>query len=575
LNLIYFVISCSCPGLLFFADPVVAWHPAVSTPLSASSPAPQSQSFCRRPETSTHQTFRRYTTVATGITTASLLSPVSLAVQEDYRPLENMIANNNAVAFATGISAFAIIASALSWRRIRNLQNELDSLKEEKRKATPETQGATDTKILDKNKQDKRMDASSILASQGTSAKKTETTQDLKIRQTEKEVGEEEQKDLAVMRIGVIRSIYRLCVGTPRQGLLAPDARGRIELDKIGNSSTAATVSGLEEFSYIWVLFHFHLNTQSAKKERRFKSKIAPPALGGKKVGIYATRSPHRHNPIGITLCKLDRIQVHGPHNVTLHVSGLDLVDGTPVLDIKPYVPVYDSVNAFADATHSSLSPEPATEASESPSLVSNGSEEFFSLKTKALQLSPPQVPEWVEGGLATKRSVVITERAKNDLKEILREDAKALEFYGPHCYCDRNVSADSTINTTLRVIEQVLSIDVRSSHQTRKARTGRSQAERAARVRSRFDVKSTADSNNNGTEGEQVETKMATQDVAKESPVTKMCTQQLDNLLVYFSVKEVKAKRDPSQGSGAEDGITVESIKFLPYTEIRKGRRR
>eukprot|EP00536_Pseudo-nitzschia_multiseries_P007872 jgi/Psemu1/196647/e_gw1.190.68.1 len=140
----------------------------------------------------------------------------------------------------------------------------------------------------------------------------------------------------------------------PCQGLLAPDARGRIELDKIGNSSTAATrgrieldkignsstaatVSGLEEFSYIWILFHFHLNTQSAKKERRFKSKIAPPALGGKKVGIYATRSPHRHNPIGITLCKLDRIQVHGPHDVTLHVSGLDLVDGTPVLDIKPY----------------------------------------------------------------------------------------------------------------------------------------------------------------------------------------------------------------------------------------------
>jgi len=363
------------------------------------------------------------------------------------------------------------------------------------------------------------------------------------------------------MRIGVIRSIYRLCVGTPRQGLLAPDARGRIELDKIGNSSTAATVSGLEDFSHIWVLFHFHLNTQSAKKERRFKSKIAPPALGGKKVGIYSTRSPHRHNPIGITLCKLDRIQIHGPHKVTLHVSGLDLVDGTPVLDIKPYVPVYDSVNVITLTENSTPSSDTAAEIPTSPSQPSS----------TGLDLPPPRVPGWVEGGLATRRNVVITENAQNELEEILRHDAKALEFYGPHCFADLNDDADNTMEIMMRVIEQVLSIDVRSSHQTRKARVGRSQAERAERMRTRFDVESTLNSSNdNGKSKEDTTTS-----VAEESLEKKICTQQLDNLLIYFSVKQTKAKRESSEGSGAEDGIIVESIQLLPNTEKKKRGRR
>ena len=431
--------------------------------------------------------------------------------------VETIMASKNPAVAAAAVATVAVVASILSWRRTKQIENELDQLKIENKKL----------KGIQQSTEKKKGDNSGKAPNQ-------------KLRY------ETSEEDLAVMRIGTIRSIYRLCVGTPRQGLLAPDARGRIELDKIGDSSTAATVSGLEEFSYIWVLFHFHLNTQSARKERRFKSKIAPPALGGKKVGIYATRSPHRHNPIGITLCKLDHIQVHGPHKVTLHVSGLDLVDGTPVLDIKPYVPVYDSVNMISHTEMPALSSDTPLGTSQIP---------------PGLELPTPRVPEWVAGGLATKRSFAITEKAKKELKDILESDNKALEFYGPHCFADLNDDVDGAMETMLRVIEQVLSIDVRSSHQTRKARKGRSQAERAQRIQKGFDVDAASES---------AQTIVA----EKESPEKKICTQQLDNLLISFSVQETQAKRESSEGSGAEDGITVESIQLLPNSEKKRGRR-
>ena len=76
----------------------------------------------------------------------------------------------------------------------------------------------------------------------------------------------------------------------------------------------------------------FHLNAQDA-----VKAKVRPPRLNGQKVGVFASRSPHRACPIGLTLAK-----VEGINNGTLHVSGIDLVDGTPVLDVKPYIPQYD-----------------------------------------------------------------------------------------------------------------------------------------------------------------------------------------------------------------------------------------
>jgi tRNA-Thr(GGU) m(6)t(6)A37 methyltransferase TsaA len=304
------------------------------------------------------------------------------------------------------------------------------------------------------------------------------------------------EEGILVKPIGTVNSIYRLCVGTPRQGLLAPDARGRIQLAKFGDATTGDAVIGLEGYSHIWVLFHFHLNTQS-KNSKRVKTKVAPPALGGKKVGILATRTPHRFNPIGITLCKLDKIEKKN-NEVVLHVSGLDLVDGTPIFDIKPYVPFYDSVD-----------------------------------------LNNVKLPPWVPEGLSTRRNVTITQLAQEELKDLLQQNPEALHFYGKK-HGDK--SLEGTVDVVTECICQVLAVDVRSSYQTKKARQGKFQAERSARLEDKD---------------------------AAQSAIQNICTQQLDNLLIQYTVTESADRQNvQSQGSGAEDAVFVKSIQLLKTKE-------
>jgi tRNA (adenine37-N6)-methyltransferase len=259
---------------------------------------------------------------------------------------------------------------------------------------------------------------------------------------------------LRIRPIGVVRSVYRLCVGTPRQGMLAPHARGRIELYNMDDDRTgvaaAASVDGLQQYSHIWIVFIFHLNTIGKRKH----SKIAPPALGGNKVGVLATRSPHRCNPIGMTLAKLDGIRLIPPSRskdgrkrggiTVLDISGSDLVDGTPILDIKPYVPTYDTVP-----------PESCT------------------------------VPDWVADGLSTAREVQFTEIAEKELYAIISNDPQSLEFYNNN---NNNNDIDYGCNENLyesikACIQEVLAVDVRSRHQTNKARLGLSRAEKADRL--------------------------------------------------------------------------------------------
>lgn len=88
-------------------------------------------------------------------------------------------------------------------------------------------------------------------------------------------------------------------------------------------------MDGLEDYGYIWLVFIFHIGLSDYNNK---KSKIAPPKLEGKKKGVFATRSPHRYNPIGLSLAKLDKIDGR-----TICISGSDLIHGTPVIDIKPY----------------------------------------------------------------------------------------------------------------------------------------------------------------------------------------------------------------------------------------------
>jgi tRNA (Thr-GGU) A37 N-methylase len=194
--------------------------------------------------------------------------------------------------------------------------------------------------------------------------------------------------------VGHMSSCFPTRFGTPRQGLLADLSRGTVKIDSsvVGIKS----LSGLEAFSHVWLLFVFHDNTdahkriplseqqgqaeaaeeasaeagpaqaaggagagaacagagatawrakaakqkkQAAAEQSIFPSFIKPPMGGGIRVGLFATRSPHRPNPIGLTLARIDSIDLA---KGLLHLRGVDLIDKTPILDIKPYVPHVD-----------------------------------------------------------------------------------------------------------------------------------------------------------------------------------------------------------------------------------------
>jgi tRNA-Thr(GGU) m(6)t(6)A37 methyltransferase TsaA len=131
----------------------------------------------------------------------------------------------------------------------------------------------------------------------------------------------------AVRPIGIVRSPFRVHEGTPRQPGTGVILDGEIRL-RPGLQNALKDLSG---FSHVWVVFWFH-------HSRGWNSQVVPPR-DVKKRGLFATRSPHRPNAIGISVVRL--LQVQG---LTLRIRGLDMLDGTPVLDVKPYVPYADAI---------------------------------------------------------------------------------------------------------------------------------------------------------------------------------------------------------------------------------------
>ena len=131
---------------------------------------------------------------------------------------------------------------------------------------------------------------------------------------------------LIVRPIGVIRTPFSSKYGAPRQpATAAAQAAGVITLHEDANFEQA--LEDLAGFDFLWIIFWFHRNSG-------WKPKVLPPDGGRRKRGVFATRSPHRPNPIGLSLCRL--MEVRGR---TLTVENPDMLDGTPVLDIKPYLP--------------------------------------------------------------------------------------------------------------------------------------------------------------------------------------------------------------------------------------------
>lgn len=136
--------------------------------------------------------------------------------------------------------------------------------------------------------------------------------------------------------IATVRSCYKEKFAIPRQpGLVT--AQASIEL--LPPYNDPQTVRGLEQFSHLWIIFLFH-----AIPADRWSPTVRPPRLGGNtRVGVFASRSTHRPNPIGLSVVTLEKVHAE-PGRVALTVRGADLLDGTPVLDIKPYIPYADSI---------------------------------------------------------------------------------------------------------------------------------------------------------------------------------------------------------------------------------------
>ena len=136
--------------------------------------------------------------------------------------------------------------------------------------------------------------------------------------------------------IGHIRTDFPSKFGIPRQSGLIDGLKGKIILEP--EYRNPQVYKGIEEFSHIWLLWEF----SEAKKEH-WSAIVKPPSLGGKKrMGVFATRAPFRPNNIGLSCVKLDRVEQDEKDGPVLWVAGVDLLDGTPIYDIKPYIPLTD-----------------------------------------------------------------------------------------------------------------------------------------------------------------------------------------------------------------------------------------
>ena len=219
--------------------------------------------------------------------------------------------------------------------------------------------------------------------------------------------------------VGTVRSCFKKRAGTPRQPLIV-NSKGFIEMTCLNSGEC---IQNLSEYEYLWIIFLFHQNTNTSRKLKlellseqegskknlsNVKSKVKVPRLNGGKVGLFATRTPHRPNPIGLSVVKINKIEGN-----RIYISGLDLVDGTPVLDIKPYIPSYDSI----------------------PNAI---------------------VPNWINDSVVRPLNKTIwSDDALNQIETLVKN--KSFEYF-------------ESIEEIKQVITDIVKLDIRSSHQRNQA---------------------------------------------------------------------------------------------------------
>ncbi|EGR7966509.1 tRNA (N6-threonylcarbamoyladenosine(37)-N6)-methyltransferase TrmO [Vibrio vulnificus] len=164
--------------------------------------------------------------------------------------------------------------------------------------------------------------------------------------------------------IGFIESPYKEKFAVPRQPRLVPAATARVKL--VGSANTPESVRGLPQFSHVWLLFLFDQNLAAG-----WKPTVRPPRLGGnERMGVFATRSTFRPNGIGMSAVEIKGISKQGDQ-VYLDLGSVDLVDGTPIIDIKPYIPYSDSIpDAIGGYAESEPERSPVIFSSEADTLL-------------------------------------------------------------------------------------------------------------------------------------------------------------------------------------------------------------
>ncbi len=144
---------------------------------------------------------------------------------------------------------------------------------------------------------------------------------------------------MEILPIAIIRTDFPEKFGIPRQSGLAASLQARIVFEPQFRNHDA--LRGLEDFSHIWLIWEFSANR---RPEGEWQPTVRPPRLGGNKsMGVFATRSPFRPNPLGLSCVELEGIEYDGPEGPVILVRGADLMDGTPIYDIKPYIRYADS----------------------------------------------------------------------------------------------------------------------------------------------------------------------------------------------------------------------------------------
>ena len=142
---------------------------------------------------------------------------------------------------------------------------------------------------------------------------------------------------LTLTPIAHIRTDFGTKFGVPRQSGVVPQLTARIVFEPPYRNPDA--LRGLAEFSHLWLIWHF-----SEVRQEGWSPTVRPPRLGGNtRMGVFATRSPYRPNPIGLSSVRLVAVDIDTPEGPVLTVAGADLMDGTPILDIKPYLAYTDS----------------------------------------------------------------------------------------------------------------------------------------------------------------------------------------------------------------------------------------